>query len=205
MNVYSTYRRFMDDMDKMCDKNPVRFLDKQIIKYDRENNLGNPSITDKQKSYLIKFRTWTYTGNKCSSVAKDIPLLRAPYVIRTNQIHGYMYDLHVNNNIYIPFELKDITKQLGKLGNSQCHPKNPDAILSWMLAPSITILTKNRVPNWLLPCTCGTQRCHCNTRCRPDILCLRGLPYQNDRHVDIGPNLTIQFIEFTYCNDTFPP
>ena len=62
---------------------------------------------------------------------------------------------------------------------------------------------ENTVPNWLLPCTCGTQRCDCNSRFRPDILCVRGLPYQNDPPVDIDPNLTIQFIEFTYCNDRF--
>ena len=73
------------------DKGPVRFLEKQIKKYDRENNLAtmatqtpntckwtenididkqlsnefwdNPSITDKQKSCLIKFCTGTYMGN----------------------------------------------------------------------------------------------------------------------------------------------
>ena len=38
---------------------------------------------------------------------------------------------------------------------------------------------ENTVPNWLLSCTCSTQRCHCNTRFRPDILYVKGLPYQN--------------------------
>ena len=64
---------------------------------------------------------------------------------------------------------------------------------------------ENTVPNWLLPCTCNTQRCHCSARFRPDILCVKGLPYQNDPLIDIDPNLTIQFIEFTYCNDRFSP
>jgi hypothetical protein len=78
-------------MTDVPDKGPVRFLEKQIIKYDRENNLENmatqtpntykwtgnadidkelsnefwenPEITDKQKSCLIKFRTGTYMGN----------------------------------------------------------------------------------------------------------------------------------------------
>jgi hypothetical protein len=78
-------------MEDVPDKGPVRFLEKQIIKYDRENNLENmaaqtpntykwigntdidnelsnefwenPKITDKQKSCLIKFRTGTYMGN----------------------------------------------------------------------------------------------------------------------------------------------
>jgi len=31
------------------------------------------------------------------------------------------------------------------------------------------------------------------------------LSYQNDPPTDVDPNLTIQFIEFTYCNDKFSP
>ena len=31
---------------------------------------------------------------------------------------------------------------------------------------------ENPVPTWLLPCTCGAQRCHCNARCKPNILCI---------------------------------
>jgi hypothetical protein len=62
---------------------------------------------------------------------------------------------------------------------------------------------ENTVPSWLLPCTCNTQRCQCNAKFRPDILCVKGLPYQNCPPTNIDPNLTIQFIEFTYCNNRF--
>ena len=72
-------------MTDVLDKGPVKFLEKQIKKYDRETNIAimatqtpytckwtdnvdidkellnefwaNPSITDKQKSCLVKFRT----------------------------------------------------------------------------------------------------------------------------------------------------
>src|SRR6202161_365183 len=64
---------------------------------------------------------------------------------------------------------------------------------------------ENTVPNWLLPYTCGTQRCHCNSRFKPDILCVKGLPYQNTPPTHIDQTCTIQFIEFTYCNDRFSP
>src|SRR6202048_1056016 len=78
-------------MEEVPYKCAVRFLEKHIKKYDRETNLAimstqtpntckwtenvdidkelsnefwtNPSITDKQKSCLIKFRTGTYMGN----------------------------------------------------------------------------------------------------------------------------------------------
>ena len=53
---------------------------------------------------------------------------------------------------------------------------------------------ENMVPTWLLPCTCGAQRCHCSAKLKPDILCVIGHP---------APELTIQIIKFTYCNDSF--
>ena len=38
---------------------------------------------------------------------------------------------------------------------------------------------ENIVPTWLLPRTCGAQRCHCNTTFKPDILCIIGHPYNH--------------------------
>ena len=63
---------------------------------------------------------------------------------------------------------------------------------------------KNTVPPWLLPCMCRQQRCHCNARFKPDLLCVKGLPYQSPPPTEPNENLTIQFIEFTYCNDRIP-
>ena len=38
---------------------------------------------------------------------------------------------------------------------------------------------ENTIPTWLLTCTCDTQRCHCNARLKPDILCIIGHPYNH--------------------------
>ena len=62
---------------------------------------------------------------------------------------------------------------------------------------------KNKIPPWLLLCTCSLQRCHCNTRFKPDIICVKGLPYQANPPNNRENNLKIQFIEFAYCNDRF--
>ena len=62
---------------------------------------------------------------------------------------------------------------------------------------------ENTVPTWLLPCTCAQQRCHCNARFKPDLLCIKELPHQNTPPTHPTDNLTIQFIEFTYTNDRF--
>jgi hypothetical protein len=61
----------------------------------------------------------------------------------------------------------------------------------------------NTIPTWLLPCTCGTQRCHCNAIFKPYILCIIGHPYNYPPPEAPTPKITIQFIEFTYCNDIF--
>jgi hypothetical protein len=63
------------------------------------------------------------------------------------------------------------------------------------------------VPNWLLPCSCNnqTQRCQCNTRLKPDILCIRNHPYDADPPQEPNHTLIVQFIEFTYCNDRYSP
>jgi hypothetical protein len=61
----------------------------------------------------------------------------------------------------------------------------------------------NTVPTWLLPCTYNKPRCHCNVCFKPDLLCIIGLPYQHQPPAISLPTLTIQFIEFTFCNDRF--
>jgi hypothetical protein len=64
---------------------------------------------------------------------------------------------------------------------------------------------ENTVPNWLLPCSCinQTQRCHCNAKLKPDILCIRNHPYNAKPPQEPNQTLTVQFIEFTYCNDRY--
>jgi hypothetical protein len=63
---------------------------------------------------------------------------------------------------------------------------------------------KNTVPTWLLSCTCSTNHYHYNARLPPNLLCMSGLPYLYYLPTKIDPNLTIQFIEFSYTNDRFP-
>ena len=63
---------------------------------------------------------------------------------------------------------------------------------------------KNTVPPWLLSCTCSQQRCNCNARFKPNILCVKGLQYQSLAPTEPNENLIIQLMEFTYCNDRIP-
>ena len=64
---------------------------------------------------------------------------------------------------------------------------------------------ENTVPAWLLPCTCATHRCHCNARLKPDILCVIGHPHNSPPPEAPKPDITIQYIEFTYCNEGSMP
>jgi hypothetical protein len=64
---------------------------------------------------------------------------------------------------------------------------------------------ENTVPHWLLPCTCNnqTQRCQCNAKLRPDILCIHNHLYNAEPPNQPNSTLTVQFIEFIYCNDRY--
>jgi hypothetical protein len=55
----------------------------------------------------------------------------------------------------------------------------------------------------LLPCTCPNKPCQCNAKLKPDILLVINHPH--DKHPPPNPilEITIQFIEFTYCYDHF--
>jgi hypothetical protein len=66
---------------------------------------------------------------------------------------------------------------------------------------------ENTVPNWLLPCSCNnqTQRCQCNAKLRLDILCIQNHPYNVEPPHGPNSTFTVQFIEFTYCNDRYSP
>ena len=72
-----------------------------------------------------------------------------------------------------------------------------------MNAGTYNELPQNTVPTWLPPCTCGTQRCHCNARLKPGILCILGHQYNSQPPETPTPESTIQFIKVTYCNDMF--
>ena len=174
------------------DKGPVRFLEKQIKKYDRINHLetmaiqtpnnykwtcnedidkelsnefwDNPTIIDKQKSCLIKFRTGTYMGQArkqtffgrqrfptitcpiCNSYKPDT-WLHVLLTCRQQHIHS----LHVKRHNKAVWE---IMKLLISSENSQCYTLMNASSFFFVNPQEIT------VPNWQLPWTCETQRCH---------------------------------------------
>jgi hypothetical protein len=197
-------------MEEVPDKGPVRFLEKQIKKYDRETNLAvmatqtpntrkwtkntyidnelsndfwaNPAITDKQKSCLIKFRTGTYMGNARKQLFfghQRYPTITCP-ICNTHEPdtwlhvllkckHQHIHSLRVKRHNKAVGEVRKLLISLEKsrcftLMNAGTFNNNPQ---------------ENTVPNWLLPCTCNTHKCHCHARFRPDILCVKGLPYHN--------------------------
>ena len=142
----------------------------------------NPTITDKQKSCLIKFRTGTYMGQARKQLffgRQRFPTITCPicnsyepdtwlHVLLTCR-QQHIHSLHVKRHNKAVWEIRKLLISSEKsrcytLMNAGTFNDNPQ---------------ENTVPNWLLPCTCGTQRCHCNSRFKPDILCVKGLPYQN--------------------------
>ena len=187
-------------------------LHKWLTNKDIDKTLSNdfwnhPAITDKQISCLVKFRTGQYMGH----ARKQLFFGRTAYPSHTCPIcnsHEADTWLHVL--------LKCKQQHIHALITNR-HNKAVWEIRKLLISNKITRYftlmnagiyndspQENTVPAWLLPCTCTTTRCHCNARLKPDILCVIGHPYNSPPPVVPTPDLTIQYIEFTYCNDRFP-
>jgi hypothetical protein len=221
-------------MQDTPDKGPIRHLGKYIIKNDKKHNLTiiatqtqqlhkwldnkdidktlsndfwkNPTIMDKQKTCLIKFRTGQYMGHArkqlffgknaypshtcpiCNSSEADT-WLHVLLKCKQQHIHALITNRH-NKAVWETRKLlvSNIITRHNILMNACIYNDLPQ---------------ENTVPTWLLPCTCNTQRCQCNARLKPDILCVIGHPDNSPPPTAPTPEITIQFIEFTYCNDRF--
>lgn len=128
------------------------------------------------------------TCNICNSTDADTwlhPLLKYN--------HHHIHAIRLKRHNKVVWELRKLILSSQK---SRCY--------TLMNAGIFNNPQENTVPSWLLPCSYVQQRCHCNARFKPDILCVKGLPHESDPPSNPSHNLTIQFIEFTYCNDTFP-
>ena len=186
-------------------------IDKWIANADIDNELSNEywtnkHITDSQKTCLLKLRHGQYMGNArkqlffgreiypsitcsiCNSLEPDT-WLHVLLNCRQSHIHALRTKRH-NKAVWA------LRKLLVSSKHSRCYTHMNVGTFNGNPP-------ENTVPSWLLPCTCGLQRCHCNARFKLDIICVKGLPYQANSPTTLENNLKIQFIEFTYCNDRF--
>jgi hypothetical protein len=186
-------------------------ISKWTMNPDIDNELSNkfwsnPAITDSQKTTFLKFRTGQYMGNARKQLFFGIqrfpsitcPICSSPDVdtwlhvlLKCNQHH--IHALRIKRHNKAIWEIRKLILSAQKsrcyiLMNARTFNNNPQ---------------ENTVPPWLLSCICVQQRCHCNARLKPDILCIKGLPYQSPSPSSPTYHLTIQFIEFTYTNDRF--
>jgi hypothetical protein len=218
-------------MQETPDKGPIRHLGKQIVKHDKGHNLvfianqthqlhkwlendnidkvlsnelwTNPTVTDKQKTCMIKLQTRQYMGHAQKQIffgreAYPSPYLQlircgymAPCILKCNQQHIHALITKRHNKVVWEIRklvLSTIISRRYTLMNARTHNEPPQ---------------ENTMPIWLLPCTCSTQRCHCKAKLKHDISCIIGYPYNHPPLEAPTPKLTIQFNEFTYYNDKF--
>ena len=208
-------------MQDTPDKGPIRHLGKYNLKYDKKHNLtimasqtdqlhkwvenkdidktlsndflNNPVI--KQKTCLVKFRTGQYMGH----ARKRFFFGRIAYPSHTcpicNTLEACTW-LHVLLKCKQQYIQALITKK-----HNKAVWEIRKLLISNKITRHYTLMNaciyndspqENRVPTWLLPCTCNTQRCHCNARLKPDILCVIGHPYNFPPPKAPTPEITIQ-------------
>jgi hypothetical protein len=165
----------------------------------------NPQISENQIKQLIKFRTNQYMGNarkhlfwplryptNTCSLCTSNEVDTWPHVLLSCP-QPHLHALRVKRHNKAIWEIRKLllSSPLSRcltLMNSRYFNNNPP---------------NNAVPSWLLPCTCSTQRCQCNTCLRLDLLYVQGIPYLGSPSTHVDPSITIQFIEFTYTNDRY--
>jgi hypothetical protein len=167
---------------------------------------NHPDVTDSQITCLLKFRYNQYMGNArkqlffgptlhptITCTICNSPELDTWKHVLLSCIQQHLHALRIKGHNKAIWE---ICKLIIQHKTSRCYTlMNAGTYNSE--AP------QNTVPPWLLKCTCINIRCRCLARLKPDLLCVQGLPYQSQPPT--APDLTIQLIEFTYCNDRFSP
>ena len=164
----------------------------------------NPTITNKRKKCLVKFRTGQYMGHAWKQLffgREAYPSNRCPIC---NSLDADTW-LHVLLKCKQQHIHALITKRHNKVVWEICKLINSNKISRhYILMNACTyngLPQENIVPTWLLPCTSGAQRFHYNAKFKPDILCIIGHPYKYLPLEAPTLEITIQFIQFTYCND----
>ena len=160
-------------------------IDKWITNEDIDNELSNEyktnkQITDSQKTCLLKLQHGQYMGNAreqlvfgkeaypsitcstCNSLELDTWL---HVLLNCRQSHIHVLRIKRHNKA-----VRELRKLIVSSKNSRCYIlMNADTFNN--NPPENTVLP------WLLRCTCGLQRRHCNARFKPDIICVKRLPY----------------------------
>ena len=186
-------------------------IDKWIANEDIDNELSNEYWTNKHITYsqetcLLKLRHGQYMGN----ARKQLFFGRVAYpsitcfICDSLEPNTWLYMLLNCRQSHIhALRTKQHNKVVWALRKIIVSSKHSRCYILMSARTFNDNPPENTVPPWLLPCTCGLQRCHYNARFKPDIICVKGLPYQANPPTTPKNNLKIQFIEFTYCNDRF--
>jgi hypothetical protein len=169
-------------------------IDKKIS----NNFWTNPTITNAQITQILKFRYGQYMGNtrkhlfwndlfpnvNCSLCRIIQPDTWLHILLCCTEPHIHKLRINRHNKA-----VQEIRKFLISNTESQCY-----TLMNAGKADGQA--QENTIPHWLLPCTCNnqTQRCQCNAKLRPDILCIRNHPYNAEPPNQPNPTISIQFI-----------
>ena len=199
--------RFLEKHLTKHDKNinleliPILYpnIDKWIankkMDYDLSNKLWtNKNIMDSQKTCILKLRDAQYIGNARKQLFFNIeafvsitcPICNSPdldtwlhVLLKCKQHHVHVLQTKRHNKA-----IWELRKLIVATKKSRCY--------SLMNAGTFNNSPpENTVPPWLLPCTCSQQRCNYNARFKPNILCVKGLPYQSPPPTKSNENLII--------------
>ena len=138
--------------------------------------------------------TWATKENTPSSPPNCLPPLQ-PMSLQETDTCFHLLSKHTNTTItnkaiwqICKLFLFHSTTQDTLLMNACTHPEDP---------------IKNTIPIWVYPCLCTTRPCHYLAILKHDILIITATFLKKKLHY-IVVNPSLNFIEFTFCQDHDP-
>ena len=142
--------------------------------------MDKQNITDSQKICLLKLRHGHYMRTAMIQFGREAfpsiacPICNSPYPdtwlhVLLNCKQHHIHALQTKRHDKVVWELRKLIVASKKL-------------ICYVLMNACTFNNdplEYTVPPWLLPCTCGHRTCHCYAKFKPNILCVKGLPYQS--------------------------
>jgi hypothetical protein len=170
-------------------------LDKNIDKTTSTDFWIHPEVTDSQITYLCKFQYNQYMSNACKQLFFG-PILYPSImcsICNSSEIDTWPHVLLNCKNLHIhALRIKRHNKTLSKIRKLLVSSTHSCSYILMNARIYDANPPDDTVPPWLLPCVCQSPLCHCDARLKPDILCVRNVPYKHEPPHQPSSNVIIQ-------------
>ena len=210
-NLHTFILKHHETRETTSAKRKSPYVDKWLSNEQINQKLSNhfwkdDKIPDTQITQTLKFRYAQYMGNHRKNIFWPLKYQNPNCTLcRTNDRDTWPHLLSTCKHPYLKgLRIARHNKATHLVVQTLQANKNTRYFTLTNAGKLTTQPQDQKVPDWLLKCTCTQEPCQCQAKLRPDIMCIIGAPNHTQLPILPSPSHTVQFIEFTYCHDRFP-